>query len=46
MTYAYLGPEGTFTQTAVRRLLSVVPPGRRGPHRPFPTVPADRKSGG
>ncbi|MER7840723.1 prephenate dehydratase [Streptomyces sp. NPDC096040] len=40
MTYAYLGPEGTFTQTAVRRLLSVVPPGRRGPHRPFPTVPA------
>lgn len=40
MTYAYLGPEGTFTQTALRRLQSAVPPGRRAPHRPFPTVPA------
>lgn len=34
MTYAYLGPEGTFTQAALRR---VVPAGRG---RPFPTVPA------
>ncbi|MFJ1808367.1 MULTISPECIES: prephenate dehydratase [unclassified Streptomyces] len=34
MTYAYLGPEGTFTQAALRR---VVPAGR---DRPFPTVPA------
>ncbi|MFF0595142.1 prephenate dehydratase [Streptomyces antibioticus] len=34
MTYAYLGPEGTFTQAALRR---VVP---AGPGRPFPTVPA------
>ncbi|MFE5029978.1 prephenate dehydratase [Streptomyces sp. NPDC056656] len=34
MTYAYLGPEGTFTQAALCR---VVP---AGGHRPFPTVPA------
>ncbi|MGW2642828.1 prephenate dehydratase [Streptomyces sp. NPDC001348] len=34
MTFAYLGPEGTFTQAALRR---VVPTGR---DRPFPTVPA------
>lgn len=34
MTYAYLGPEGTFTQAALRR---VVPAGLG---RPFPTVPA------
>lgn len=34
MTYAYLGPEGTFTQAALRR---VVPAGR---DRPFPTVSA------
>ncbi|QNP69334.1 prephenate dehydratase [Streptomyces roseirectus] len=34
MTYAYLGPEGTFTQAALRR----VAPGGQG--RPFPTVPA------
>ncbi|WP_392970832.1 prephenate dehydratase [Streptomyces sp. LN245] len=40
MTYAYLGPEGTFTQTALRRLLSAVPPGREPAHRPFPSVPA------
>ncbi|TLS47366.1 prephenate dehydratase [Streptomyces montanus] len=37
MTYAYLGPEGTFTQAAVRRLL---PRTRKVPHQPFPTVPA------
>ncbi|MCD9872951.1 prephenate dehydratase [Streptomyces guryensis] len=40
MTYACLGPEGTFTQTALRRLLSAVPPGRAPAHRPFPSVPA------
>ncbi|WP_055525447.1 prephenate dehydratase, partial [Streptomyces graminilatus] len=34
MTYAYLGPEGTFTQAALGR---VVPAGRG---RPYPTVPA------
>ncbi|WP_329303822.1 prephenate dehydratase [Streptomyces sp. NBC_00659] len=40
MAYAYLGPEGTFTQTALCRLLSAVPPGREPAHRPFPSVPA------
>lgn len=40
MAYAYLGPEGTFTQTALRRLLSSAPPGREPVLRPFPTVPA------
>ncbi|MFD5749209.1 prephenate dehydratase [Streptomyces sp. NPDC127033] len=36
MTYAYLGPEGTFTEAAVRRLAGP------GAHRsvPLPTVPA------
>jgi prephenate dehydratase len=40
MTYAYPGPEGTFTQTALRRLLPAVPAGREPAHRPFPSVPA------
>jgi prephenate dehydratase len=37
MTYAYLGPEGTFTQAALCQLL---PPGPKVAHQPFPTVPA------
>lgn len=40
MTYAYLGPEGTFTQTALRRLLPAVPPDRELAQRPFPSVAA------
>ncbi|MEV6962862.1 prephenate dehydratase [Streptomyces sp. NPDC051207] len=36
MTYSYLGPEGTFTESAVRRLA-----GASAPHAvPFPSVPA------
>lgn len=34
MTYAYLGPEGTFTQAALRQVMPV------GRGRPYPTVPA------
>jgi prephenate dehydratase len=37
MTYAYLGPEGTFTQAALRRMPALL---REMPHRAFPTVPA------
>jgi prephenate dehydratase len=37
MTYAYLGPPGTFTEEALRRVL---PPSREISYRPFPTVPA------
>ncbi|MGH3321282.1 MAG: prephenate dehydratase [Streptosporangiaceae bacterium] len=34
--FAYLGPEGTFTEAALR----TVPTPRRGSARPYPTVPA------
>jgi len=37
MTYAYLGPEGTFTQAALKRMPTLRPD---VPHRPYPTVPA------
>ncbi|HEY5833417.1 prephenate dehydratase [Streptomyces sp.] len=37
MTYACLGPEGTFTQAALRRMPTLAPD---MPHRPFPTVRA------
>ena len=37
MTYAYLGPEGTFTQAALRLL---VPAGTDARERPYPSVPA------
>ncbi|MFI6641241.1 prephenate dehydratase [Streptomyces sp. NPDC050504] len=36
MSYAYLGPAGTFTQAALRTLS---PPSAAVPSRPFPTVP-------
>ncbi|MDO0937292.1 prephenate dehydratase [Streptomyces sp. DG2A-72] len=37
MSYAYLGPRGTFTEAALRQLPF---PAGESAHRPFPTVPA------
>ncbi|MER8045858.1 prephenate dehydratase [Streptomyces sp. NPDC094032] len=38
--YAYLGPEGTFTEAALRRLPAYAAHGEEPPRRPYPSVPA------
>lgn len=38
--YAFLGPEGTFTEAALRRLPAYAAHGEEPPRRPYPSVPA------